>query len=139
MHGSWSYPKETNHLNPNNQINTKSMSNEKTPNLTQQEMQQLAEAYARFSFLRNATIKQAKDDAEIRGLTEHMARTFIDHASEFIGCWFGVRNEYEPIIGLVAQVAERVCAVRAQHAQRAAAQQVTGDAQEESKIIPIKG
>jgi hypothetical protein len=117
--------------------------NNTRPTLSQEQAMQLAQSYARFEFLRNATIKQPKDDAELRGLTEFMARTFIDHASEFIGCWFGVKNEYEPMLNIFAQMFNRVTGIQAQHAalvQAQRAQQVGAPAPvEESKIIPIGG
>lgn len=113
--------------------------------LTQEQAMQLAQSYARFEFLRNATIKQPKDDAELRGLTEFMASTFIDHASEFIGCWFGVKNEYEPLLNIFAQALNRVDGIRAQHQAAVQAQRESQvgaplpTVGEESKIIPIKG
>lgn len=76
--------------------------------ITTAEFTQLSQAYARFSFIRNATIKQANDDAELRGLTEFMAQFFIDHAAEFLGCWHVLRAEYEPLIGVIATLARRV-------------------------------
>jgi len=114
--------------------------NNNKPNLTSEEAMQLAQSYARFEYLRNATIKQPKDDAEIRGLTEYMANTFINHANEFIGCWFGVKNEYEPLLNIVAQAASRVSGILAQHAAaRAAGPAPEQQAPTDNKIVPIGG
>jgi hypothetical protein len=97
------------------------MSNQHIP-ITRQEIQQLGENYARFVYLQNATIKQPKDDAEIAGLVSYLGRFFIDHASEFIGSWFAVRNEYEPLIGLVAAITRRASGLIAHQDAMAKAQ-----------------
>lgn len=103
--------------------------------INREQITQLSEAYARFVFLRNATIKQPKDDAELRGLTEFMAQFFIDHASEFIGSWYAVRNEYEPLIGLITQIARRAHGLM-KHQDALAEQQQS--AEPPSNIIPVK-
>lgn len=99
------------------------MNNNQPPQMTNAEVRQLGQSYARFHFLRNATIKQPKDEAELRGLTEYMATTFIDHASEFIGCYVAVKSEYEPLLNIFAQIVNRVSNIRAaQAAQQQAAE-----------------
>jgi hypothetical protein len=85
--------------------------------ITGAEFAQLAQSFARFQFIRNATIKQANDDAELRGLTEFMAQFFIDHAAEFLGCWQVLRSEYEPLIGVLSVLARRAIATNDSRSQ----------------------
>lgn len=86
--------------------------------LTPQQMTQISEAYTRFLELRQQTIVTPTTSAELKGLSEFLAQSLIDHAGEFIGCWFAIRNEYEPIIGLITRVSQRVIGLNAQqHAQ----------------------
>src|SRR6267142_1750518 len=89
--------------------------------LTQAKATQIAEAYARFSQLRGTAIKTPTADAELKGLSEFLANELINHASEFIGCWFAVRNEYEPILGLLARVSQRIHGINAMQQSAAAA------------------
>jgi len=80
--------------------------------LKKQEAHQLGEAVARWYQLRDQAIKTPTSDAEIKGLTEFIANTLMTHAHEFVGCWFTVRDEYEPAINLLARVGTRIDHVR---------------------------
>jgi hypothetical protein len=118
------------------------MSNQNKNNgpLTADEAMKLGGAYQRFSELRGLVVQTPTSEAELKGLTEYLATTLIDHASEFIGCWFAVRNEYEPILGLLARIGERVSGIHAQNAAKhqAQSQAATADSAEPSNIITLK-
>jgi hypothetical protein len=79
--------------------------------LTQDEATKIAGAYTRFMELRGQAIKTPTADAELAGTVEYLSHALLEHASEFIGCWFAIRNEYEPLIGVLAQVSQRVVGV----------------------------
>lgn len=61
--------------------------------------------------LRNTTIKTSANDAEMAGTVEYLSHALLEHANEFIGCWFAIRNEYEPLVGILSAVSERVVGV----------------------------
>jgi hypothetical protein len=42
-------------------------------------------------------IETRESEAEKVGLTEHLATGLIRHADELLGCWFAVKEEYEPL------------------------------------------
>lgn len=65
-------------------------------------------ALERWHTLRNQAIKTPTSDAEVAGLTEYLANRLLEFAPELLGCWFVVRNEYEPLIGTIATVMNRV-------------------------------
>jgi len=74
---------------------------------------QIAGSLARLEEIAAYSIQTAAHQAEIRGLHEFLANTFINHGAEFLGCWFTVRREYEPALKAIAQVAYRVRAILA--------------------------
>lgn len=120
------------------------MSNTPTPPLKPEEAMKIAQSFARLQHLRNATIKQVADDAEIKGHIEFLAPQFLEHASEFIGCWFVMHNEYEPLINSLMPLANRVLSLmqqaQAAQAQRSqAAQAVTASPEGENKIVGLDG
>jgi hypothetical protein len=120
-----------------------------------EEAMQIAQSFARLQHLRNATIKQVADDAEIKGLLEFLAPAMLDHASEFIGCWFVMHNEYQPLIDGLMPAFRRLLATmqqqQAEQAQRAQAAQAAGpqgppgavqseaEQPEPSKIVGLDG
>jgi hypothetical protein len=48
--------------------------------------------------------ENANQAAEIRGLQDFLRNLFDHHAGEFLACWFVVRDEYEPLIGMFSMV-----------------------------------
>lgn len=76
--------------------------------LTRQEVVQLGGALQRLEELASYEVKTAAHEAEIRGLHEYLANTFLNHAKEFLGAWFTLRNEYEPLLSVFGTVALRV-------------------------------
>lgn len=112
-----------------------------------EEAMQIAQSYARLSHLRNATIRQIADDAEIKGLVEYLAPKMLEHASEFIGSWFVCQNEYQGFINAMLPIARRLLGTMQQQQQAQAAQQAAGAAigaagpspVAESKIVGLDG
>ena len=106
--------------------------------LKKQEAHQLGEAITRWYELRDQAIKTPTSDAEIKGLTEFIANTLMTHAHEFLGCWFTIRDEYEPAINFIARIGTRVEHVR--QLMDIANRQADAKAPEEaapSNILPI--
>lgn len=83
-----------------------------SPRLTHQQVEEIAQQYARFLDLKEQRIKTPTLEAELTGIMEYLANTFLNHAPEFIGCWNVVRTEYEPICVNLASLFSRVQAIR---------------------------
>ncbi len=111
------------------------MNNPNVP-LTHAEGTQLGEVYARWVELRNQSIKTPTSAAEIKGCAEFLGNTLVAHASEFIGCWMAVRNEYEPMLGLLSRVSQRIAGINKQQADARASAEAAQQA-EPGKIITI--
>lgn len=90
--------------------------------LTLAQATQLGGALARLNELRDQKIQTPTAEAEMNGLMEFVANTFLRHADEFIGCWFTIRQEYEPMIRGFSQIFSRVESVQEQFKQLKAAQ-----------------
>jgi hypothetical protein len=118
-----------------NETKQKSTANANTL-LTRKDAIELGGALARWHELRNTAIKTPTSDAELKGLTEHIAQTLIQHADEFVGCWFTIRDEYEPVLNLLARVTQRVSHINAQQ-YAAFAAQAKADAQADNKIVSL--
>ena len=92
---------------------------QKGPKLfTRNEAETLGNAVARWHELRDNIIKTPTSDAELKGLTEFIATQAVEHIDELIGCWFTIRDEYEPILNLISRVGQRVNSINAQYYAR---------------------
>lgn len=99
------------------------------------EVLKIGEAYTRFVELRNSKIKTASTDAEMAGLTEYLANVFINHVPCFLGPWFVVRDEYEPLVnGFTAMMGRAQFIIAQREMARAQAMQ---SAQAEN-VVPLK-
>lgn len=95
---------------------------QRPPDLTIEQVQSLAGAFARLTELRSQTIQTPTAAAESKGLIEHIAQEMLTHASEWIGCWFVANLEYQQLINALIPVFNRVGAnAEQQRARRAAA------------------
>jgi hypothetical protein len=99
--------------------------------LSRKQAIELANALGRLSEIQSQSITSPSLQAEARGLVEHCSAAFLSHGPELMGCWFVVRDEYEPIVNLVARITGRVRGIFA--AAEAQAKQV--EAAEPSNII----
>jgi hypothetical protein len=51
-------------------------------------------------------------EAEKKGITEFLQRILVQHADELLACWSAVRFEYEPLVGSVSLVVDRILSIR---------------------------
>lgn len=86
--------------------------------LSQQTVNTLAGAVAQLVDLESRTIAQPNDEALKRELRNHIAKVFLKHSQEFIGCWFTVRIEYEPLCHTIAHVLGHVDGIRQRRFQQ---------------------
>ena len=68
-------------------------------------------ALARLAELKTKKIVEKDDAAENRGLEKFLQREMVEHAEEFLGCWFTIRNQYQPLIQGFASLIMRADAV----------------------------
>ena len=89
--------------------------NEAEPSrLTQQVVNSLAGAVAQLVEIESRAVIQPNDDKLKAELRKFIANIFLKHSQEFIGCWFTVRVEYEPLCQTIAHVLGHVDAIRQQ-------------------------
>lgn len=85
--------------------------------LSQQTVNTLAGAVAQLVDLEERAVVQPNDDKLKKELRQFIANIFLKHSQEFIGCWFTVRIEYEPLCQTIAHVLGHVDAIRQQRYQ----------------------
>jgi len=86
--------------------------------LSMQIVNNLASAVAQLVDIESRTVVQPNDDKLKRELRQFIANIFLKHKEEFIGCWYTVRNEYEPLCNTVANVLSHVDGIRQQQYQQ---------------------
>jgi hypothetical protein len=69
----------------------------RTP-LSRTEGQSIIDAFKRFNELNSSTILVKGAEAEKKALQEYILTKLFLHASELLGCWQVMRNEYEPLV-----------------------------------------
>jgi hypothetical protein len=68
-------------------------------------------------------------EAEKNGLREYVRNQLFEHAGHLLGCWFAVRNEYEPLCQAVSSLLNRAAGIDAQRkATQSALSPTQGDA-----------
>lgn len=82
--------------------------NQNLPTLGREKAVQMAQSLAEIVRLSNKTIKEKNDDSLLAGHQEFLRNAFLQHASEFLACWFAVADEYEPMINLLTRVQQRI-------------------------------
>lgn len=87
--------------------------------LSTQAVNALAGAVAQLVDIESRAIVQPNDEKLKKELRAYIANTMAKHAQEFIGCWFTVRMEYEPMCNTIANVLRHVDAIRQQRYQQA--------------------
>lgn len=53
-------------------------------------------------------------EAEKAGLREYVKNQMFEHAGHLMGCWFAIKNEYEPLCNTFASILNRAEGIRAQ-------------------------
>jgi len=76
--------------------------------ITREQAVQASKAVRRLTELRNMATHTANEDSEQLGLVKFLDTFFADHQGEFLACWFVVRDEYEPMIGMFSLLQLRV-------------------------------
>lgn len=56
-------------------------------------------------------------EAEKAGLREFLKNQLFEHAGFLMGCWFAVKNEYEPLCNTMASILNRAHAIQALRAK----------------------
>lgn len=68
--------------------------------ITREQAVQASKAVRRLAELKSKTILTTNEESESAGLFTFLSNFFADHQGEFLACWFAVRDEYEPMIGM---------------------------------------
>lgn len=82
-----------------------------TPLLSYKKAEELAGALSRLHELAETKITTKESNAEAAGLKRFVADEAPKHLNEFLGCWFIIRREYEPLLNTLAIMAKRVQAI----------------------------
>ena len=72
-------------------------------------------------------------EAEKAGLREYLKNTLLEHAGHLVGCWFAVKNEYEPLCNVFANITNRAEGIRAQRLAAEADPRLGGQVTESAK------
>jgi len=101
-------------ITPENKTPTAQQDSAEDPRLSMQTVNNLASAVAQLVDLESRSIVQPNDDKLKSELRKFISNTFLKHSQEFIGCWFTVRVEYEPLCQTISHVLGHVDAIRQQ-------------------------
>lgn len=71
-------------------------------------------------------VPQPEDESQLSSLRSFLADNFVLHASEFLGSWIAVANEYEPLVSAFAALQRRASGLNTLRLQ-----QQLGEAQQE--------
>lgn len=94
-------------------------------------MGEIAGALNRFRELSALEVQTPAHAAEITGTVQYLSQTFLDYGEQFLGAWFTVRQEYQPLIQAFSTLAFRVNGVL--NAKRASGQPAVGETAENAK------
>jgi hypothetical protein len=87
--------------------------------LRPEQTEQIVLGLKRYLELGQSSILESNAAAERRGLEDFLKTSLLSHAGEFIGCWYAVRQEYEPLCVCIANLLQRVEAFRERHREAA--------------------
>lgn len=80
--------------------------------LSQEQGQKAIQAIRALYELNKQKILTPNGEAEKAGLQKFVNDTVIQHADELLACWSAVRFEYEPLVGTVSLVVDRILSIR---------------------------
>ena len=80
--------------------------------LPEEQGQKAIMAIRRLQEISKQTILTPNGEAEKAGLTRFVNETLAAHADEMFACWSAVRYEYEPFVGSLSLVFDRVSSIR---------------------------
>ena len=75
--------------------------------LTREKCARLAHAIRRLHILEGQTVATAQRDAEIRGIKALLLSEMTKYAHEFVGSWFVLHDEYDPLCESLARLFNR--------------------------------
>lgn len=76
--------------------------------LTREQGFQLVASFQRYAELNARKIKTAAEEAEEKGLRQHLQQELFIHGSELLGAWIAVIREYQPLVGAISALFSRV-------------------------------
>jgi hypothetical protein len=83
--------------------------------------EQIIASVSRLDQLAKLDSKEPNAIAEAAGLQEHIKNQLFQHAGHLLGCWFTIKNEYEPFCNVFASISNRATHILQQRAAREAA------------------
>lgn len=78
--------------------------------------------------------KQPTDEVAVADAKLFLEKNFVEHASEFLGSWIAVANEYEPMVASFAALQRRASAINGLKMQQQLASAQHAD--KKSVIVP---
>jgi hypothetical protein len=112
------------------------MARNKGTALTEQDGLQAIQGIRRLQEIEKTSILTPNLEAEKGGIQNFLQNILLTHADELLACWSAVRFEYEPFVGSVSLVMDRVSSIRR---SRLLAAQVArdGSAPPENETAPL--
>lgn len=86
--------------------------------LSHEEANKIGGAIARLAELNEKKLVDSNTAAEKRGLESYLQSALVQHAGEFLSCWFVVRHEYEPLVSVFAAMQRRITGINTQPPQK---------------------
>ena len=83
--------------------------NTTTP-LNRETARDIVVSFQRYRELKSKSVLNPNEIAELDGTTAHLQTQLLEHAGEFISCWYAAVDEYEPLIGAIAAIQRRITA-----------------------------
>jgi len=112
------------------------MARNKGTALDEQDGLQAIQGIRRLQEISKQAILTPNVEAEKAGIHAFLQKTLLEHADELLACWSAVRFEYEPFVGSVSLVMDRINSIRR---TRVLANQVAKDgaAPPETETAPL--
>lgn len=104
--------------------------------LSEQDGLQAIQGIRRLQAIAKTSIITPNIEAEKAGITSFLQKILLEHADELLACWSAVRFEYEPFVGSLSLVMDRISSIRR---SRMLANQVAQDgaAPPENETAPL--
>jgi len=104
--------------------------------LSEQDGLQAIQGIRRLQAIAKQSILTPNVEAEKAGIMSFLQKTLLEHGDELLACWSAVRFEYEPFVGSISLVMDRVNSIRK---NRILANQVAKDgaAPPENETAPL--
>lgn len=104
-----------------NQPQPMSESTTTRPVLARETAVEMASALASMAEIKGRTIKLKDDEANLRAAETFLLSHLVKHASELLGCYFAIKDEYEPLVGIYARLQQRATAINMSYLRKAGA------------------